>query len=90
MWMSGTGIFQRHKQAPLCRKGGQIAGAVNLPTAQVFEKYPPGEHLETCCYTLKDKTQLKNMLPRCGQRSVREIIVYCDSGRVASSVVHSA
>jgi thiosulfate/3-mercaptopyruvate sulfurtransferase len=78
-------FFSGKNKLPFVAKAGRIAGAVNLPTAQVFEKYPPGEHLETCCYTLKDKVQLKNMASGVvGGDLNREIIVYCDTGRVAS------
>ena len=78
-------FFNGTNKLPFVAKAGRIAGAVNLPTAQVFDKYPPGEHLETCCYTLKDKAQLKNMASGVvGSDLSREIIVYCDSGRVAS------
>ncbi len=78
-------FFNGANKLPFVAKAGRIAGAVNLPTAQVFDKYPPGEHLETCCYTLKDKAQLKNMASGVvGSDLSREIIVYCDSGRVAS------
>ena len=78
-------FFSGKNKLPFVAKAGRITGAVNLPTVQVFEKYPPGEHLETCCYTLKDKAQLKNMASGVvGSDLNREIIVYCDTGRVAS------
>ena len=78
-------FFSGKNKLPFVAKAGRIAGAVNLPTAQVFEKYPPGEHLETCCYTVKDRDQLKNMASGVvGSDLSREIIVYCDTGRVAS------
>ena len=81
-------IFNGKQKLPFVAKAGRIAGAVNLPTAQVFEKYPPGEHLETCCYTFKEVNALKNMATGVvGGDLNREIIVYCDSGRVASSDV---
>ena len=79
-------FFNGKQKLPFVAKAGRIAGAVNLPTAQVFEKYPPGEHLETCCYTFKEVNALKNMaMGVVGGDLNREIIVYCDSGRVASS-----
>lgn len=79
-------FFNGKNKLPFVPKAGRIAGAVNLPTAQVFDKYPPGEHLETCCYTFKDTPQLKNMASGVvGSDLSREIIVYCDTGRVASA-----
>jgi len=79
-------FFNGKNKLPFVAKAGRIAGAVNLPTAQVFDKYPPGEHLETCCYTLKPDLQLKNMASGVvGNDLSREIIVYCDTGRVAST-----
>jgi len=79
-------FFNGKNKLPFVAKAGRIAGAVNLPTAQIFDKYPPGEHLETCCYTFKDKAQLKNMASGVvGSDLSREIIVYCDTGRVASA-----
>lgn len=78
-------FFSGKNKLPFIAKAGRIAGAVDLPTAQVFEKYPPGEHLEICCYTLKDRVQLKNMASGVvGNDLNREIIVYCDTGRVAT------
>ena len=65
---------------------GRIPGAVNLPTAQIFKKYPPGEHPEMCCYTYKDRGTLANMASGVlGNDKSKEIIVYCDTGRVASA-----
>ncbi len=79
-------FFNGKNKLPFVAKAGRIAGAVNLPTAQVFDKYPPGEHLETCCYTFKDDAQLKNMASGVvGSDLSRKIIVYCDTGRVASA-----
>ncbi|MCK7503363.1 MAG: rhodanese-like domain-containing protein [Desulfobacterales bacterium] len=67
-------------------KAGRIKGAVNLPTVQVFDKYPPGDHMEQCCWTYKDIAALKNMATGVvGSDLSKEIIVYCDSGRVASA-----
>lgn len=79
-------FFSGQQKLPFVAKAGRIKGAVNLPTAQVFDKYPPGEHLEQCCYTYKDAATLKNMASGVvGNDPSREIIVYCDSGRVASA-----
>ena len=87
-------FFSGKQKLPFVPKAGRIAGAVNLPTAQVFDKYPPGEHLETCCYTFKGTDVLKNMATGViGEDLNREIIVYCDSGRVASTwwfILHEA
>lgn len=79
-------FFSGKQKLPFVAKVGRIAGAVNLPTAQIFEKYPPGEHLEACCWTFKEKDALKNMaVGVVGEDLGREIIVYCDTGRVASA-----
>jgi len=87
-------FFNGKNKLPFVAKAGRIAGAVNLPTAQVFDKYPPGEHLEMCCYTLKALSDLKNMASGVvGSDLNREIIVYCDTGRVASMwwfILHEA
>jgi len=79
-------FFSGAMKLPFVDRAGRIAGAVNLPTAQVFDKYPPGEHLETCCYTFKDAAQLMNMASGVvGSDRNREIIIYCDTGRVATA-----
>ena len=79
-------FFSGEQKLPFVAKAGRIKSAVNLPTAQVFDKYPPGEHLEQCCYTYKDTATLKNMASGVvGSDLSKEIIVYCDSGRVASA-----
>lgn len=79
-------FFKGEQKLPFVAKAGRIKGAVNLPTAQVFDKYPPGDHLEQCCFTYKDIASLKNMATGVvGNDLSREIIVYCDSGRVASA-----
>lgn len=81
-----SAFFSGEQKLPFVAKAGRIKGAVNLPTAQVFDKYPPGEHLEQCCWTYKDTAALKNMATGVvGNDSTKEIIVYCDSGRVASA-----
>jgi thiosulfate/3-mercaptopyruvate sulfurtransferase len=79
-------FFMGQQKLPFVAKAGRIPGAVNLPTMQIFEKYPPGEHMETCCWTYKDVAALKNMATGVvGNDPAKEIIVYCDSGRVASA-----
>jgi thiosulfate/3-mercaptopyruvate sulfurtransferase len=79
-------FFSGEQKLPFVAKAGRVKGAVNLPTAQVFDKYPPGDHLEQCCWTYKDIATLKNMATGVvGNDLSREIIVYCDSGRVASA-----
>ncbi len=78
-------FFSGQQKLPFVAKAGRIKGAVNLPTVQVFDKYPPGEHMEQCCWTYKDTAALKNMATGVvGNDLNKEIIVYCDSGRVAS------
>jgi len=79
-------FFSGQQKLPFVAKAGRIKGAVNLPTVQVFDKYPPGEHMEQCCWTYKDVAALKNMATGgVGNDLSKEIIVYCDSGRVASA-----
>ena len=79
-------FFSGKQKLPFVAKAGRIKGAVNLPTVQVFDKYPPGDHMETCCWTYKDIAVLKNMATGVvGHDLSKEIIVYCDSGRVASA-----
>lgn len=79
-------FFNGKQKLPFVAKAGRIKEAVNLPTVQVFDKYPPGEHMETCCWTYKDIAALKNMATGVvGNDLNKEIIVYCDSGRVASA-----
>lgn len=79
-------FFSGQQKLPFVAKAGRIKGAVNLPTVQVFDKYPPGEHMEQCCWTYKDAAALKNMATGVvGNDLSKEIIVYCDSGRVASA-----
>lgn len=78
-------FFSGQQKLPFVAKAGRIKGALNLPTVQVFDKYPPGEHMEQCCWTYKDVATLKNMATGVvGSDLTKEIIVYCDSGRVAS------
>lgn len=79
-------FFSGQQKLPFVAKAGRIKSAVNLPTVQVFDKYPPGEHMESCCWTYKDVAALKNMATGVvGHDRSKEIIVYCDSGRVASA-----
>jgi thiosulfate/3-mercaptopyruvate sulfurtransferase len=79
-------FFSGQQKLPFVTKAGRIKGSVNLPTIQVFDKYPPGEHMEQCCWTYKDVATLKNMATGVvGNDLSKEIIVYCDSGRVASA-----
>jgi thiosulfate/3-mercaptopyruvate sulfurtransferase len=79
-------FFSGQQKQPFVAKAGRIKGAVNLPTIQVFDKYPPGEHMEQCCWTYRDVAALKNMATGVvGNDLSKEIIVYCDSGRVASA-----
>lgn len=79
-------FFKGEQKLPFVAKNGRIKGAVNLPTIQVFEKYPPGEHMEPCCWTYKDTAALKNMASGVvGSDLDKEIIVYCDTGKVASA-----
>ncbi len=79
-------FFSGQQKLPFVAKAGRIKGAVNLPTIQVFDKYPPGEHMEQCCWTYKDVAALKNMATGVvGNDLSKEIIVYCDSGRVATA-----
>lgn len=79
-------FFSGEQKLPFVAKAGRIKGALNLPTMQVFDKYPPGEHMEQCCWTYKDIAILKNMATGVvGNDLDKEIIVYCDSGRVASA-----
>lgn len=79
-------FFKGEQKLPFVDKAGRVKGAVNLPTAQVFEKYPPGEHLEACCWTYKDVAALKNLASGVvGGDLAKEMIVYCDTGKVASA-----
>ncbi len=79
-------FFKGEQKMPFVAKNGRIKGAVNLPTIQVFDKYPPGEHMEPCCWTYKDTATLKNMASGVvGSDLDKEIIVYCDTGKVASA-----
>lgn len=61
---------------PLATRPGRIAGAVNLPTAWVFTKEG----------VLRPVDEIKAMAQGVvGKDTSREIIVYCDTGRLAST-----
>lgn len=79
-------FFKGEQKLPFVAKNGRVKNAVNLPTIQVFDKYPPGEHMEPCCWTYKDVAALKNFASGVvGSDLNKEIIVYCDTGKVASA-----
>ncbi|MDD5168079.1 MAG: rhodanese-like domain-containing protein [Syntrophales bacterium] len=74
-------FFSGQQKLPFVPKPGHIKSAVNLPTAQVFDKNDPGGF-----WIYKDPAALKAMaLAVVGSDLSREIIVYCDSGRFASA-----
>jgi len=71
----GTGLFLRGKTAGFCSKSGHIKGAVNLPTLQVYTKDG----------TFKDKAEIEAFASGVvGKDLSKEIINYCDSGKVAT------
>jgi thiosulfate/3-mercaptopyruvate sulfurtransferase len=77
-------FFSGQQKLAFVAKAGHIKGAVNLPSGQIFEKSTPAENAEI--WTYKDMTALKNMaVGVVGNDLSKEIIVYCDSGRVASA-----
>ena len=77
-------FYSGQQKLPFVAKAGHIKGAVNLPTGQVFAKSTPAENLEIWAY--KDMAALKGMATGVvGNDPSKEIIVYCDSGRVASA-----
>jgi thiosulfate/3-mercaptopyruvate sulfurtransferase len=79
-------FFSGQQKLPFVAKAGHIKGAVNLPTGQVFGKAPLGDSPEAVAWVYKDKDTLKNMAAGVvGNDLSKEIIVYCDSGRVASA-----
>lgn len=72
-------FYSGKQKLPFVAKAGHIKGAINLPTVQVFEQKNP------CCWTYKDTAALKAMAASVvGTDPAKEIIVYCDSGRVAT------
>jgi len=74
------------QKLPFVAKAARIAGAVNLPTGQVFEKFPPGADVAGCSTVFKGKDVLKTAATAVvGDDLNREIIVYCDTGRFASA-----
>jgi thiosulfate/3-mercaptopyruvate sulfurtransferase len=77
-------FFSGQQKLAFVAKAGHIKGAVNLPSGQIFEKMTPAEGGEI--WTYKDMVSLKNMATGIvGTDLSKEIIVYCDSGRVASA-----
>jgi len=79
-------FFKGEQKLPFVAKAGRVKNSVNLPTIQVFDKYPPGEHMEPCCWTYKDVATLKDIASGVvGSDIDKEIIVYCDTGKVASA-----
>jgi thiosulfate/3-mercaptopyruvate sulfurtransferase len=77
-------FYSGQQKLPFVAKAGHIKGAVNLPTGQVFAKDVGADGKEI--WTYKDLNTLKNMaVPVVGNDLSKEIIVYCDSGRVASA-----
>lgn len=79
-------FFNGKQKLPFVAKAARIAGAVNLPTGQVFEKIPPGADIVGCSVVFKGKDVLKSMASVVvGDDLNREIIVYCDTGKVAST-----
>ena len=79
-------FYKGIQKLPFIAKAGRIAGAVNLPTSQLFEKYPAsGENAGSCCTIYKGKEILKGIAtPVVGTDPTREIIVYCDTGKFAT------
>jgi len=79
-------FFNGKQKLPFVAKAARIAGAVNLPTGQVFEKFPPGADIAGCSMVFKSKDALKTAAASVvGDDLNREIIVYCDTGKVASA-----
>ncbi|MDA8123850.1 MAG: rhodanese-like domain-containing protein [Deltaproteobacteria bacterium] len=68
-------FYAGEKKLDFVAKPGHIKGAVHLPTFQIFKDI-----------SFKSKDELAAMaLPVVGEKRDAEIIVYCDSGRVASA-----
>lgn len=77
-------FFSGQQKLPFVAKAGHIMSAVNLPNGQVFTKLSLAGNVESWIY--KDSDTLKNMATGViGNDLSQEIIVYCDSGRVASA-----
>lgn len=77
-------FYSGQQKLAFVAKGGHIKGAVNLPSGQIFAKDTGADGKEI--WTYKDLNTLKTMaLPVVGNDLSKEIIVYCDSGRVASA-----
>lgn len=69
-------FFQGKKRLDFVAKPGRIKGAVNLPTSQAFTKDG----------TFKSKEELADLAANAvGKDASREIIVYCDTGKVATA-----
>jgi thiosulfate/3-mercaptopyruvate sulfurtransferase len=79
-------FFSGQQKLPFVAKTGRIKGAVNLPTGQVFDKVPLGDNPDAVAWIYKDTATLRSMATAAvGNDRSKEIIVYCDSGRVASA-----
>jgi thiosulfate/3-mercaptopyruvate sulfurtransferase len=69
-------FFQGKKKLDFVAKPGRIKGAVNLPTSQAYTKDG----------TFKSKEELAGLVANAvGKDTSREIIVYCDTGKVATA-----
>ncbi len=69
-------FYTGKKKLDFVARAGHIPGAVNLPTQQVYAKD----------WTYKSKDELAAMAaPVVGTDKSREIIVYCDTGRVSTT-----
>lgn len=69
-------FFQGNKKLDFVAKLGRIKGAVNLPTSQAFTKDG----------TFKNKEELAGLVVGAvGKDTSREIILYCDTGKVATA-----
>lgn len=69
-------FYAGRKKLPFVARAGHLKGAVNLPTSSVYNSDG----------TYKDKAALAALAtPVVGSDLSREIIVYCDTGKVAST-----
>lgn len=69
-------FFQGKKKMDFVAKPGRIKGAVNLPTSQAYTKDG----------TFKSKDELAGLAAGAvGKDTSREIIIYCDTGKVCTS-----